>query len=153
MGPGLPYRSIVAGTDGSPSSLEAVRQASAIARAAGARLHLVHALRPAAVGALVGAGLAVNVDLGDMSRQLEHEAELVLRRAIDFVPDHDIDVECHARPGAAAEVIVEVAEQVQADLIVIGNKGMTGARRFLLGSVPNRVAHSAPCSVLVVNTV
>jgi len=146
MGPGLPYRSIVAGTDGSPSSLEAVRQASAIARAAGARLHLVHAFRPAAVGALVGAGSAVNVDLGDMSRQLEHEAELVLRRAIDFVPDHDID-------GAAAEVIVEVAEQVQADLVVIGNKGMTGARRFLLGSVPNRVAHSAPCSVLVVNTV
>jgi nucleotide-binding universal stress UspA family protein len=45
-----------------------------------------------------------------------------------------------------------VAETEGADLIVVGNKGMTGARRFLLGNVPNKVSHHAPCSVLIVRT-
>jgi nucleotide-binding universal stress UspA family protein len=45
-----------------------------------------------------------------------------------------------------------VAEETGADLIVVGNKGMTGAERFLLGSVPNKVSHHAPCSVLIVRT-
>jgi nucleotide-binding universal stress UspA family protein len=53
--------------------------------------------------------------------------------------------------GEAADLITQVAEQVNADLIVVGNKGMKGARR-LLGSVPNRVAHRALCSVLIVRT-
>jgi nucleotide-binding universal stress UspA family protein len=54
--------------------------------------------------------------------------------------------------GEAAEVLIDVATAQSADVIVVGNRGMTGAKRFLLGSVPNRVAHHAPCSVLVVRT-
>ena len=62
------------------------------------------------------------------------------------------DVETFARVGDAADAIVDVAEEQRCDLIVVGNKGMTGARRFLLGSVPNKVSHHAPCSVLIVRT-
>ena len=54
--------------------------------------------------------------------------------------------------GDPAEVIIEVAEREKADLIVVGNKGMTGTRRFFLGSVPNKVLNHAPCSVMVVRT-
>ena len=52
--------------------------------------------------------------------------------------------------GDAADAILDVAEEQGSDLIVVGNKGMTGATRFLLGSVPNKVSHHAPCSVLIV---
>jgi nucleotide-binding universal stress UspA family protein len=54
--------------------------------------------------------------------------------------------------GDAADAILDVAEEQQCDLIVVGNKGMTGAKRFLLGSVPNKISHHAPCSVLIVRT-
>ena len=54
-----------------------------------------------------------------------------------------------ARQGEPADAILDVAEEENADLIVVGNKGMTGAKRFLLGSVPNKVSHHAPCSVLI----
>jgi nucleotide-binding universal stress UspA family protein len=57
-----------------------------------------------------------------------------------------------ARPGDPADVLIDVAEETGADLIVVGNKGMTGAARFLLGSVPNKITHHAPCNVLVVRT-
>jgi nucleotide-binding universal stress UspA family protein len=53
--------------------------------------------------------------------------------------------------GNPAEQIVAVAEEQHVDLIVVGNKGMRGVKR-VLGSVPNAVAHSASCSVLIVAT-
>jgi nucleotide-binding universal stress UspA family protein len=55
--------------------------------------------------------------------------------------------------GEAAEVLINVAEREDADLIVVGNRGMTGPTRFLLGSVPNKVSHNAPCDVLIVKTI
>jgi nucleotide-binding universal stress UspA family protein len=61
-------------------------------------------------------------------------------------------VETFARQGDAADAILDVAEEQRSELIVVGNKGMTGAKRFLLGSVPNKVSHHAPCSVLIVRT-
>ena len=61
-------------------------------------------------------------------------------------------VETFARQGDAADAILDVAEEQRSDLIVVGNRGMTGAKRFLLGSVPNRISHHAPCSVLIVRT-
>ena len=58
----------------------------------------------------------------------------------------------HARQGDPADAIIDVAEQNRSDLIVVGNKGMTGAKRFFLGAVPNKISHHAPCSVLIVRT-
>ncbi len=63
-----------------------------------------------------------------------------------------IDVETMSREGDPADAILDVAEETGAELIVVGNKGMTGAKRFLLGSVPNKVSHHAPCSVLIIRT-
>lgn len=63
-----------------------------------------------------------------------------------------VEAEVFARQGDAADAIIDVAEEQRSDLIVVGNRGMTGARRFLLGSIPNRVSHHAPCSVLIVRT-
>ena len=60
--------------------------------------------------------------------------------------------ETYAFPGDAANAIIEVAEAQKADLIVVGNRGMTGKARFLLGSVPNKVSHHAPCGVLIART-
>jgi nucleotide-binding universal stress UspA family protein len=63
-----------------------------------------------------------------------------------------MEVQTFAREGDPADAILDVAEERGSDLIVVGNKGMTGAKRFLLGSVPNKVSHHAPCSVLIIRT-
>ena len=57
----------------------------------------------------------------------------------------------HSVAGDAADVLLELADQVQADLVVIGNHGLHSRKRFLQGSVANRVVHHARCSVLVVD--
>ena len=66
--------------------------------------------------------------------------------------EEGVEVNVYARQGDPADAILDVAEERGADLIVVGNKGMSGAKRFLLGSVPNRVSHHAPCSVLIIRT-
>ena len=63
-----------------------------------------------------------------------------------------VDVVTHAREGDPADAILDVAEENGADLVMVGNKGMTGAKRFLLGSVPNKISHHAPCDVWIVRT-
>jgi nucleotide-binding universal stress UspA family protein len=63
-----------------------------------------------------------------------------------------VSVNVYPRQGDPADAILDVAEEREADLIVVGNKGMTGAKRFLLGSVPNKVSHHAPCSVMIIRT-
>jgi nucleotide-binding universal stress UspA family protein len=63
-----------------------------------------------------------------------------------------VTIEFHSSTGEPAEALLELAEKLQADLIVVGNRGMSGMKRFLLGSVPNKISHHAPCSVLIVNT-
>jgi nucleotide-binding universal stress UspA family protein len=57
----------------------------------------------------------------------------------------------HLAKGDPADVIIETANKIDADLIVVGNRGMRGARRAL-GSVPNTVAHGANCSVAIIDT-
>jgi nucleotide-binding universal stress UspA family protein len=54
--------------------------------------------------------------------------------------------------GDPAQGLIDVAETTHADLIVVGSRGMHGGRRFLLGNVPNKVSHHAPCSVMIVRT-
>ena len=63
-----------------------------------------------------------------------------------------VRTQAHVLPGDPADVILQVAREVDADLIVVGNRGMHGARR-VLGSVPNTLSHHAECSVLIVQTV
>jgi nucleotide-binding universal stress UspA family protein len=78
-------------------------------------------------------------------------ADAILEHAASQVRNAGLQVETHATPGSGAEAIIQVAEGQSADLIVVGSRGMKGTRR-LLGSVPNNVAHHAPCAVLIVQT-
>jgi nucleotide-binding universal stress UspA family protein len=142
------YTKIVVGTDGSDTAGAAVTQAAKLAKLCGATVHLVCAYKnPVALAAMAPETAAYMPSDDD----LRGRAEQVLERAGRQVRDAGVKVETHAAPGSAAEAIIQVAEGQQADLIVIGSKGMAGARR-LLGSVPNAVAHHAHCSVLIAST-
>ena len=145
------YDSIVVGTDGSDTAKEAVRQASELAKTVGAKLHLVSAYEPVPEGRLREERQEVPGDLQWMVNPREDVSE-TLDRAAASLRENGVNVETHAREGDPADAILDVAEEENADLIVVGNKGMTGAKRFMLGSVPNKVSHHAPCSVMIIRT-
>ena len=145
------FASIVVGTDGSETAREAVRQAVALARQLGARLDIVSAYEPVPAGRLREEAQQVPDDLQWIVNPREDVAA-TLRAAAEESQAAGVPTETYARQGDPADAILDVAEERGADLIVIGNKGMTGAKRFLLGSVPNKVSHHAPCSVLIIRT-
>jgi len=145
------FASIVVGTDGSESAQEAVRQAVELAARLGATLRIVSAYEPVPAGRLREEGTQVPPDLQWMINPRE-DVDATLRGAAEAAREGGVESETYARQGDPADAILDVAEEQGADLIVVGNKGMTGARRFLLGSVPNRVSHHAPCSVLIIRT-
>jgi nucleotide-binding universal stress UspA family protein len=145
------FASIVVGTDGSESAQEAVRQAVELAARLGATLRIVSAYEPVPAGRLREEATQVPPDLQWMINPRE-DVDATLRGAAEAAREGGVEAETYARQGDPADAILDVAEEQGADLIVVGNKGMTGARRFLLGSVPNRVSHHAPCSVLIIRT-
>jgi nucleotide-binding universal stress UspA family protein len=145
------FRSIVVGTDGSETATEAVRQAVELAKATGARVELVSAYEPVSGQRLRQESTHVPDDMQWMVNPRE-DVDATLSEACVVAKEFGVPVEIYARQGDPADAILDVAEETKADLIVVGNKGMTGARRFLLGSVPNKVSHHAPCSVLIIRT-
>ena len=145
------FTSIVIGTDGSETAKEAVRQASELAKALGSRLYLVSAYEPVPEGRLREERQEVPEDLQWMVNPRE-DVNATLEETGQQLQEEGLEVQIHAREGDPADAILDVAEEKGADLIVVGNKGMTGAKRFLLGSVPNKVSHHAPCSVMIIRT-
>ena len=145
------YGSIVVGTDGSETATEAVRQATELSKAVGAKLQLVSAYAPVTEGRLRQERQQIPEDLQHLVNPKE-DVEAVLKEEAEKAQEAGVDVETFAREGDPADAILDVAEETKADLIIVGNKGMTGARRFLLGSVPNKVSHHAPCSVMIIRT-
>jgi nucleotide-binding universal stress UspA family protein len=145
------FTRIVVGTDGSETAAEAVRQAVDLAKLAGASLNIVSAYEPVPQRRLEG-------EQQDAPPDVQHEigpredVNLVLDAAAAAAKKEGIEVQTHPIEAEPADAILNIAEETNADLIVVGNKGMTGARRFLLGSVPNNVSHHAPCSVIIVRT-
>ena len=146
------FGSIVVGTDGSGTATQAVREAVDMAKAVGATLELVSAYEPVSDQRLRGQQLAVPSGLQWMVNLREDVLALLEAARQNASTAGVTQVETFARQGDAADAILDVAEEQKADLIVVGNKGMTGAKRFLLGSVPNKVSHHAPCSVLIIRT-
>jgi nucleotide-binding universal stress UspA family protein len=145
------FSSIVVGTDGSDTAKEAVRQATSLAKDLGATLDLVSAYEPVPSGRLRQESKEAPDDLQWMVNPRE-DVDATLSDAADEAREAGIEVNTFARQGDPADAILDVAEERGADLIVVGNKGMTGAKRFLLGSVPNKVSHHAPSSVLIIRT-
>jgi nucleotide-binding universal stress UspA family protein len=145
------FTRIVVGTDGSETAGEAVSQAVDLAKLAGATLSIVSAYEPIPKSRVEGEKLDAPADVQHEIGPRE-DVNLVLDAAAASAKQEGIEVQTHPVEGNPAEAILNVAEETNADLIVVGNKGMTGARRFLLGSVPNNISHHAPCSVIIVRT-
>lgn len=142
------FKSIVVGTDGSETAEVALRRAVGLAALTGARLHVVSAYEPAP--ARVG-GTQPVAEAAEWSVSPHFKVDAVLDRATDIARGESIEIEVHAPTTDAASAVLDVAAQHDADLIVLGSRGMRGARR-VLGSVPNKVSHRAPCDVLIVQT-
>jgi nucleotide-binding universal stress UspA family protein len=145
------FNRIVVGTDGSETAAEAVREAIELARLSKAKLEIVSAYEPVPQQRLKEESEGISGDLSHAVNPRE-DVQFVLDKAAAQAKKAKVDVVTHPREGDPADAILDVAEEEKADLIVVGNKGMTGAKRFLLGSVPNKVSHHAPSSVLIVRT-
>jgi nucleotide-binding universal stress UspA family protein len=145
------FGSIVVGTDGSDTATQAVRQAIDMAKAVGATLELVSAYAPVSEQRLREERRDAPEDV-QWAINPRQEVETTLSDAADMAREAGVSANTHPRQGDASDAILDVAEELGADLVIVGNKGMTGAKRFLLGSVPNKVSHHAPCSVLIVRT-
>ena len=145
------FKSIVVGTDGSDTAGQAVRQAVDLARAVGAKVELVSAYEPVPAQRLREERREAPEDL-QWAINPREDVDVTLEAAAAVAREAGVDVDVYPRQGDPADAILDVAEEREADLIVVGNKGMTGAKRFLLGSVPNKVSHHASSSVLIVRT-
>jgi nucleotide-binding universal stress UspA family protein len=145
------FARIVVGTDGSETAQRAVQEATELAKQTGASLDIVSAFDPVPSSRLREERLEAPSDIAhDVNPQ--EDVNAILAEAEEQVSGSGVQVRTFARKGEPADAILDVAEENGADLIVVGNKGMTGAKRFLLGSVPNKVSHHAPCSVLIIRT-
>ena len=138
------FETVVVGADGSPTAAEAVRVAIELVKLSGGRLHIVTAFKPGQLHSPAGEEFADSLRSGDLAQSVLDELSSRARSG-------GVDVETHLRDEAPADAICQVATEVKADVIVVGNKGMQGMRR-VLGSVPNSVAHQAPCAVLIAFT-
>ena len=142
------YEAIVVGTDGSETANRAVAEATRLAEAMGGRLHIVAAYEPLRGAKIVGApeGAAKVWEV-----KPDAEVQGVIQEAESGARMKGVTVEAHTLTGDPADALLEIAEKHNADLIVVGNRGMHGVSR-VLGSVPNKVSHRAPCNVLIVAT-
>jgi nucleotide-binding universal stress UspA family protein len=145
------FNSIVVGTDGSQTAGRALAQAIALAKSAGATLDVVSAYQPIGRARLRAEAQEAPEDMLWGIGPSE-DADAALQDAADAAAGEGVETRRHPIEGDPADAILSVAERQGSDLIVVGNKGMTGTARFLLGSVPNKVSHHAPCSVLIVRT-
>jgi nucleotide-binding universal stress UspA family protein len=137
------FSTVAVGTDGSPTAAEAVRAAAEIARRFDAKLLLLSAFRESGEGPS---------DLSDETQwAFNPVARLreILARQEDELRRQGLDCSTFVGEGNPADVLVRLATECGAEMLVIGSKGM---QRRVLGSVPNTVTHRAPCSVLVVKT-
>jgi len=150
------FRTVIVGTDGSDTALHAVEAAADLAatQGEGATLHIVSVVKPVATTAVAAGEMALAAPAGagaEAQEAVRHELEGQLAAVADQVGRPGLAVEHHVRIGNPAEVLCDMAGHLGADVIVVGNRGMQGGRRFL-GSVPNTISHHAPCSVLIVDT-
>jgi nucleotide-binding universal stress UspA family protein len=137
------FQRILVGTDGSGTAGAAVAHAAELAKIGGAELIVVSAYKqPEDVPAPFG------------ETQGYHTAEIgkAVLKDVEKRYSGDIKVRTLLREGNPTDALVDAAADEKADVIVVGNRGMTGAKRFVLGSVPNAVSHHAPCHVLIVHT-
>ena len=142
---------IVAGTDGSATAELAVDRAAELARVLGARVHVVTAYSFGSAGTWMGATAGMGMPVVADDESWQQPAQEIVDKTSARLEGQGIQVVTHVCEGEPAEVLMTIATEEHAQMIVVGNRGMAGARR-VLGSVPNRVSHHARCGVLIVPT-
>jgi nucleotide-binding universal stress UspA family protein len=148
------YQQIVVGTDGSAGATLALDHAAELARLTGATLHVVSAHKvttPYQLASAAEVGMAASA-LGDANEAIHADAQRICDVAVQRARDGGVTVEAHCVPGDPADALLTVARDTGSDLVVVGNRGMTGARRFVLGSVPNKLSHHCETNLLIVDT-
>ena len=139
---------IVVGTDGSETAGQAVDVAIDMAGRYGARLVIASSYTPAPEDRLAKEQASAPQEIQWSINPME-DVEATLREVEEKASERGVKTISEARQGDPADVLCEIAEQHDADVLVVGNKGM---HRRILGSVPNSVSHKAPCSVMIVKT-
>lgn len=137
------YKRIVVGTDGSETASLAVRRAVGLAESFGAELHVLTSYVTA----------MAKVEELQQDYAPGETAQHVLDDATATAQESGVSVTTHQGSADPADALLDLAEAIDADLMVVGNRGMRGPKRFFLGSVPNAVAANAPCDVMIVKTV
>jgi nucleotide-binding universal stress UspA family protein len=161
------YSKIVVGTDGSDTSMKAVEAGAKLAVELDASLIVACAFEPPTEHELEQLRADPNDPVAQWNAQsgqdvpeefrwrvsAASQAEDILERAIDHASKTDgVKVEARAVEGHPVEALAQLVDEGDADLIVVGNVGMAGAKRFMLGNVPHRLSHHAPCDLLILRT-
>jgi len=142
------YDTIVVGTDGSATAAKAVAHAAALAALTHAHLHI--AMAKPSIPMLVAPDMFIaTAEWGTATEQVTRTA---LEAAATLATAAGIEATTHQLAGDPADALLSLCDDLDAGLLVIGSRGMHGARRFLLGSVSSRCAHHADRSVLIVHT-
>ena len=148
----MSYKRILVGTDGSEPSLRSVREAATLAKAFGAELVVLCAYQ-----AIDQATIEKWKDEAPVEMSWQYSPTTIAEESVEkgrrAAAQLGVNATSLIAEGDAGEMLIRTAEQQDVDLLVVGNRGMAGATRFLLGSVPNKVSHHAPCDVLIVHTV
>lgn len=161
------YKKVLVGTDGSPTAMRALDVACDLGAQLGTEVLVVCAYEPPTERELA----QMRSDPGDPVAQWSAgkttsgtpeefrwriagtaQAEDVLERASEHAGNRGVKAEVRAVKGSPAETLISVADEDNCDLVAIGNVGMAGAKRFMLGNVPNRISHHAPTDVLIIRT-
>jgi nucleotide-binding universal stress UspA family protein len=139
------FATILAATDFSPASLPGVTLAGRLARQLGGSLALVFVVTDDLPPLLIG------VSEEERGSILEEHRSRAEARLVAFAREHlpELEVATHALVGAPSRRIVELAQELGADLIVMASRGYGPLRQVLLGSTAERVLHRAPCPVLI----
>ncbi|HVB51626.1 MAG TPA: universal stress protein [Acidimicrobiales bacterium] len=138
------FERILVGADNSPTAKRAIEAATEMALMSKGALHIVTAF---SLKRVVDSSLPS--ELKHSSNESEAEAAL---QVLSFIAKNmGVEPTLHFVSGDPAQVIIDTADKIDADLVVVGNRGMKGARR-VLGSVPNTVAHGVNCSIAIIDT-
>ena len=160
------YSKIIVGSDGSDTSMKAVEAAARLSSQLDASLIVACAFEPPTKSELEQLRADPNDPVAQWNAQpgedvpdefrwrisAASQAEDILERAVEHASKEGVEPETRAVEGHPVEALAELVEKEGAELIVVGNVGMSGARRLMLGNVPHRLSHHAPCDLLILRT-